>query len=53
MVSCKDCKSADIKSRRNYTHGKKSKPTTTLTCKKCGSTDIDVSSNKYGRRNKR
>ncbi len=50
MVTCKDCKGTDIKSRRNYTHGKKSRPTTTLSCKKCGSTDVESSSNKYNRK---
>lgn len=53
-MTCKKCKGTSIKSRRNYSHGKKSKPTTTLTCKNCGSVDIESKSNgKGGRRYKR
>ncbi len=39
---CKECKSSKIKSRRNYSHGKKSKSTTTFVCIKCGSTNVEV-----------
>jgi len=41
---CEDCKSTAIKSRTNYTHGKKSRSssTTTFSCKKCGSYRISV-----------
>ena len=42
MMTCKKCKGTKIKSRRNYSHGKKSKAMTTSTCKKCGSTDIEI-----------
>ncbi|MEA3429945.1 MAG: hypothetical protein U9R08_01595 [Nanoarchaeota archaeon] len=52
MMICKKCKGTDIKSHRNYSHGKKSKPTTILVCKKCGSTDLEAESN-YKRRQKR
>jgi len=50
-MTCKKCKGTSIKSRRNYSHGEKSKPTTTLTCRDCGSADIEVKSN--DRRNRR
>jgi RNase P subunit RPR2 len=38
---CKNCKSSKIKSRRNYPHGSKSSAIVSLSCKMCGSTDID------------
>jgi Zn finger protein HypA/HybF involved in hydrogenase expression len=38
---CKDCKGTKIRSRTNYSHGKKSGSTTTLSCKLCGSTNIE------------
>lgn len=50
---CKNCRSTSIKSRRNYTHGKKSKPMTTLSCKKCGSNEIESTSTNYKKRNRR
>ena len=37
---CENCKCTEIKTRRNYPHGKKSKATVTMFCKKCGSTNI-------------
>lgn len=43
-MNCKKCGSTEIKSRRTYSHGKKSRPTTVLMCKKCGSTDIETQS---------
>jgi Zn finger protein HypA/HybF involved in hydrogenase expression len=52
MRICKKCNGTDIKSRRNYSHGKKSKTTTTFTCKKCGSTNIEVKTDNY-KKNKR
>lgn len=53
MMICKECKGTSIKTRRNYSHGKKSKPTVTLTCKKCGSVDIDTNLNRNKRRGHR
>ncbi|MGM5483018.1 MAG: hypothetical protein ACQESF_06135 [Nanobdellota archaeon] len=44
MKTCRNCRGISIKSRRNYFHGKKSKSITTLTCKDCGSSDIEVKS---------
>ncbi|MBU4352857.1 MAG: hypothetical protein KJ939_07315 [Nanoarchaeota archaeon] len=38
---CKDCKSTAVKTRRNYSHGSKSKAKISLVCKKCGSTNIE------------
>jgi hypothetical protein len=42
MKICKLCKGTSIKSRSNYSHGKKSKATTTFSCKNCGSTDLEL-----------
>ena len=42
MKTCKKCKGTRIKSRRNYTHGTKSRPITSLVCKDCGSADIEA-----------
>lgn len=54
MRTCKLCKGTKIKSHTNYSHGKKSKSTTILTCKNCGSADIEVQSdNRRGKRQKR
>ncbi len=53
MAVCKKCKSTDIKSRRNYSHGRKSTSITTLTCRKCGSAEIETMSNDKRRRFKR
>ncbi|MBW2991692.1 hypothetical protein KY345_00560 [Candidatus Woesearchaeota archaeon] len=53
MMICRKCKGKRIKSRRNYSHGKKSKPITTMTCKDCGSFDIDTKSGRWGGRRKR
>lgn len=39
---CRDCQSMEIKARTNYSHGKKSKSITMLTCKKCNSANIQV-----------
>jgi hypothetical protein len=50
MVICKKCNSTDIKSRSNYSHGKKSTAQITRICNKCGSTSIDMQSNPHGRR---
>jgi RNase P subunit RPR2 len=51
MMICKKCNGTDIKSRRNYSHGKKSKPTTTYICRGCGSSDVEIrSNNRRGRR---
>lgn len=48
-MTCEKCNGNSVKSRTNYTHGKKSSSTTTLTCKKCGSANINVSAPSYGR----
>ena len=53
MTTCKMCKGTSIRSRRNYSHGKKSKSITTLTCKKCGSTAMEAKSNDGRGRRKR
>jgi len=53
MIICKKCKGTSIKSSNNYSHGKKSKPTATLSCKDCGSMDIEIKSNNRGRSYKR
>lgn len=45
MFKCKKCNSIKIRSRTNYSHGKKSKSTMSFTCKDCGSNDIDSSQN--------
>jgi len=37
---CESCKSTNIRSRTNHSHGKNSKSTTTWMCKECGSTNI-------------
>lgn len=42
MRTCNNCKGSSIKSRQIYPHGRKSKAITILTCKKCGSTDVEV-----------
>ncbi len=42
MKTCRNCKGTNIRSRVNYSHGKKSKATTTLNCKDCGSLDIEL-----------
>ena len=52
MMICKNCKGTDIKSRRNYSHGKKSKANITMTCKNCGGTAMEVKIER-GRRNRR
>ena len=49
---CKNCKGTSIISRRNYSHGKKSKAITTFTCKSCGSTAMEVKPER-GRHNRR
>jgi hypothetical protein len=40
-MKCQKCNSRIIRSRVNYTHGKKSGGTQKLSCKECGSTDIE------------
>ncbi|MBD3253357.1 hypothetical protein GF386_06495 [Candidatus Pacearchaeota archaeon] len=47
MMFCRKCNGRNIKSRKNYSYGKKSKPTITLVCKDCGSGDIEVKSNNW------
>jgi RNase P subunit RPR2 len=47
---CKQCRGTRIKSRQNYSHGKKSGATTTLICKDCGSHDIQGNPNTFNRR---
>ncbi len=42
MKICKKCKGNSMGSRKNYPHGKKSKPITALFCKNCGSLDIEA-----------
>ncbi|MFO7710695.1 MAG: hypothetical protein ACLFP2_00745 [Candidatus Woesearchaeota archaeon] len=48
-MNCKNCKGTNIKSRRNYSHGKKSKTTTILMCKDCGSCDIEATRKRFRR----
>jgi transcription elongation factor Elf1 len=42
MFKCKKCQSSDIKTRTNYTHGKKGSSTTNATCNNCGSTEMEI-----------
>lgn len=42
MRQCRACRGTDIVSRTNYSHGRKSTPTTTYRCRGCGSTDIET-----------
>ncbi len=53
MRICKRCKETRIKSNKNYTHGKKSKATVTLTCRSCGSTSIGTKSNNWKNKNQK
>ena len=41
MRVCRKCKGTNIRSRTNYSHGKKSKPIVSFSCKNCGSLDIE------------
>ncbi|MBN1544230.1 hypothetical protein JW898_02080 [Candidatus Woesearchaeota archaeon] len=41
-MMCNKCKGTKIKTRVNYSHGRKSKPITIRICMKCGSSDIDL-----------
>lgn len=41
MLKCKACQSSRIKTRTNYSHGKKSRSITNAACKDCGSIDIE------------
>jgi|APSaa5957512622_1039677.scaffolds.fasta_scaffold75927_3 hypothetical protein len=51
MLKCKKCQSTKIKTRTNYTHGKKSTSITNATCKMCGSTDMEaLKKDRRGRR---
>ena len=50
MRTCNKCKCTQIKTRKNYSHGKKSKHTLFLMCKKCGSTDVEEAQTRYGRK---
>jgi Zn finger protein HypA/HybF involved in hydrogenase expression len=49
MMICRDCKGTKIKSRQNYSHGKKSKPSIKLVCKKCNSSNIEVTTSRQRR----
>ena len=49
-MKCAECKSTNIKTRRNYTHGKKSKPRITHICAKCGSVNMEVENTRRRRR---
>lgn len=42
MKTCKKCNSKNIRSRVNYPHGKNSNAITSLSCKDCGCSDIEV-----------
>lgn len=55
MVSgqCEECKSTNLKSNTNYSHGKKSKSTTTFTCKDCGSYKVKMNVDKFKGRGRR
>ncbi|MBN2880674.1 hypothetical protein JXM83_01355 [Candidatus Woesearchaeota archaeon] len=50
MITCRKCKSTKIKSRSNYSHGTKSKSTTMLSCKNCGSTDLEQTVDRFKKR---
>lgn len=41
-MNCKSCNSKNIKTRKNYSHGKSSGGKITRTCKDCGSSDIEM-----------
>ncbi|MBT7902912.1 hypothetical protein HN587_03540 [Candidatus Woesearchaeota archaeon] len=53
MRICKSCKGTDIKSRKNYSHGSKSKAMITYTCKKCGSNNIETKEDPRNKRRQR
>ncbi len=50
MLKCKKCQSSNIKTRTNYSHGKKSRSTTNVLCNDCGSTEME-SPQKYKKGN--
>lgn len=53
MFKCNKCQGTKIRTRTNYSHGRKSKSITTASCMACNSTDIEVVSTnrRRGRRN--
>jgi len=44
-MRCKKCNNSNIRTRRNYSHGSKSRSTTIMFCKTCGSTSIESGRN--------
>ncbi len=54
MMICKKCNGTKIKSRSNYSHGKKSSSRTVFSCKNCGSAEVEVKTmNRFGGRGRR
>lgn len=50
-MRCAKCNNSKIKTRKNYSHGTKSKATITSMCMKCGSTEMAVEdTRRWGRR---
>ena len=49
-MMCKRCRGTSMKVRRNYSHGKMSRPLKTVTCKKCGSGEIEMEPTRQKRR---
>ena len=52
-MNCKKCNGTSIVSRTNYPYGRKSRSRTTLTCLKCGSTEMEAPKRFFKRRGKR
>ena len=53
MLKCKKCQGTHIRTRTNYSHGKKSGSTTSVACKDCGCTEMELPQKQRGRhRNK-
>ncbi|MBW2965078.1 hypothetical protein KY363_06480 [Candidatus Woesearchaeota archaeon] len=53
MMKCKKCGNAKIRTRKNYSHGKRSKAIVSLTCMACGSADIEKPQEQGFRRRRR
>jgi len=53
MPTCRKCNGTSIISRKNYSHGKKSRATISLTCRNCGSADVEVKVDKFNNKRRR
>lgn len=47
---CENCGSYNIRMKKNYKFGKKSKATVVRSCKECGSYNVEVASRRRRRR---